>query len=209
MDFAKEQEKEEEEVGSLSTTFQWQRLRQDGPISINHADSMVHQLWANPDLPSLKRCALFSLSLSFYHLHVPSFALRAINWWDSQDNRVWRLQWPLAHIRVGCDTRFGSGTGTCSDMIWHTTRVSAVDAELDLAVPFFFSFFLWRYFIFTILNFLYLLFTHCCASCSHSVVSKYTTSVTGKLVAWSGFHIIEAVPKSHSRQHQYSAFWCL
>uniref|UniRef100_A0A672NVD7 ATP binding cassette subfamily A member 5 n=1 Tax=Sinocyclocheilus grahami TaxID=75366 RepID=A0A672NVD7_SINGR len=42
--FAKEQENEEEEVGSLSTTFQWQRLRQDGPVSINHADSIVHQL---------------------------------------------------------------------------------------------------------------------------------------------------------------------
>lgn len=44
MEFAKEQENEEEEVGSLSTTFQWQRLRQDGPVSINHADSIVHQL---------------------------------------------------------------------------------------------------------------------------------------------------------------------
>uniref|UniRef100_A0A8C2JLK8 ATP binding cassette subfamily A member 5 n=1 Tax=Cyprinus carpio TaxID=7962 RepID=A0A8C2JLK8_CYPCA len=42
--FAKEQENEEEEVGSLSTTFQWQRLRQDGPVSINHTDSIVHQL---------------------------------------------------------------------------------------------------------------------------------------------------------------------
>lgn len=44
MEFAKEQENEEEEVGSLGTTFQWQRLRQDGPVSINHADSIVHQL---------------------------------------------------------------------------------------------------------------------------------------------------------------------
>uniref|UniRef100_A0A8C1XCU2 ATP binding cassette subfamily A member 5 n=1 Tax=Cyprinus carpio TaxID=7962 RepID=A0A8C1XCU2_CYPCA len=44
MEFAKEQENEEEEVGSLSTTFQWQRLRQDGPVSINHTDSIVHQL---------------------------------------------------------------------------------------------------------------------------------------------------------------------
>uniref|UniRef100_A0A672M3S2 Cholesterol transporter ABCA5 n=1 Tax=Sinocyclocheilus grahami TaxID=75366 RepID=A0A672M3S2_SINGR len=44
MEFAKEQENEEEEVGSLSTTFQWQRLRPDGPVSINHADSIVHQL---------------------------------------------------------------------------------------------------------------------------------------------------------------------
>uniref|UniRef100_A0A673MUA1 ATP-binding cassette sub-family A member 5-like n=1 Tax=Sinocyclocheilus rhinocerous TaxID=307959 RepID=A0A673MUA1_9TELE len=44
MEFAKEQENEEEEVGSLSTTFQWQRLRQDVPVSINHADSIVHQL---------------------------------------------------------------------------------------------------------------------------------------------------------------------
>ncbi|XP_062382782.1 ATP-binding cassette sub-family A member 5 [Sardina pilchardus] len=46
MEFAKEQETEEEEVGSLSTTFQWQRLRQDGPqpASANHADSIVHQL---------------------------------------------------------------------------------------------------------------------------------------------------------------------
>ncbi|KAK6301479.1 hypothetical protein J4Q44_G00275320 [Coregonus suidteri] len=44
MEFAKEQEKEEEEVGSLSTTFQWQRLRQDGPVPVNQADSIVHQL---------------------------------------------------------------------------------------------------------------------------------------------------------------------
>ncbi|XP_029383604.1 cholesterol transporter ABCA5 isoform X1 [Echeneis naucrates] len=44
MEFAKEQENEEDELGSLSTTFQWQRLRQDGPISVNHTDSIVHQL---------------------------------------------------------------------------------------------------------------------------------------------------------------------
>lgn len=44
MEFAKEQENEEVEVGSLSTTFQWQRLRQDGPVSVNHTDSIVHQL---------------------------------------------------------------------------------------------------------------------------------------------------------------------
>ncbi|XP_041671125.1 ATP-binding cassette sub-family A member 5 isoform X3 [Cheilinus undulatus] len=44
MEFAKEQENEEDEVGSLSTTFQWQRLQQDGPVSVNHTDSIVHQL---------------------------------------------------------------------------------------------------------------------------------------------------------------------
>lgn len=44
MDFAKEQENEEDEVGSLSTTFQWRRLRQDGPAAANQADSIVHQL---------------------------------------------------------------------------------------------------------------------------------------------------------------------
>ncbi|XP_066519763.1 ATP-binding cassette sub-family A member 5 [Hoplias malabaricus] len=44
MEFAKEQENEEEEVGSLSTTFQWKRLCQDGPASFNHTDSIVHQL---------------------------------------------------------------------------------------------------------------------------------------------------------------------
>ncbi|XP_076007941.1 cholesterol transporter ABCA5 [Genypterus blacodes] len=45
MEFAKEQENEEEEVGSLSTTFQWQRLRQDGSVSVNRTDSsIVHQL---------------------------------------------------------------------------------------------------------------------------------------------------------------------
>ncbi|XP_076855746.1 cholesterol transporter ABCA5 [Brachyhypopomus gauderio] len=44
MEFAKEQENEEEELGSLSTTFQWQRLRQDGPASFSHTDSIVHQL---------------------------------------------------------------------------------------------------------------------------------------------------------------------
>ncbi|XP_033975755.1 ATP-binding cassette sub-family A member 5 isoform X1 [Trematomus bernacchii] len=44
MEFAKEQESEEEEVGSLSTTFQWQRLRQDGSVPATHPDSIVHQL---------------------------------------------------------------------------------------------------------------------------------------------------------------------
>ncbi|KAL0964865.1 hypothetical protein UPYG_G00330090 [Umbra pygmaea] len=44
MDFAKEQNQVEEEAGSLSTTFQWQRLRQVDPGSVNYADSVVHQL---------------------------------------------------------------------------------------------------------------------------------------------------------------------
>nr|XP_015211991.1 PREDICTED: ATP-binding cassette sub-family A member 5 isoform X1 [Lepisosteus oculatus] len=44
MELAKEQENEEQEVGSLSTHFQWQRLQQDTPISANHAESVVHQL---------------------------------------------------------------------------------------------------------------------------------------------------------------------
>ncbi|XP_075937697.1 cholesterol transporter ABCA5 [Anarhichas minor] len=44
MEFAKEQEKEEDEVGSLSTTFQWQRLRQDASVPVNHTESIVHQL---------------------------------------------------------------------------------------------------------------------------------------------------------------------
>ncbi|KAI5103425.1 ATP-binding cassette sub-family A member 5 isoform X1, partial [Silurus meridionalis] len=44
MEFAKEQENEEEDVGSLSTTFQWQRLPQDSRVSVNHSDSIVHQL---------------------------------------------------------------------------------------------------------------------------------------------------------------------
>lgn len=44
MEFAREQENEEVEVGTLSTTFQWRRLRQDGPVSVNHGDSIVHQL---------------------------------------------------------------------------------------------------------------------------------------------------------------------
>lgn len=41
LEFAKEQESEEDELGSLSTHFQWQRLRSDGA---NHTDSIVHQL---------------------------------------------------------------------------------------------------------------------------------------------------------------------
>ncbi|XP_031699080.1 cholesterol transporter ABCA5 isoform X2 [Anarrhichthys ocellatus] len=44
MEFAKEQEKEEDEVGSLSTTFQWQRLRQDDSVPVNRTESAVHQL---------------------------------------------------------------------------------------------------------------------------------------------------------------------
>ncbi|XP_037610037.1 ATP-binding cassette sub-family A member 5 isoform X1 [Sebastes umbrosus] len=44
MEFAKEQENEEDEVGSLSTTFQWQRLRQDASAPVNHTESIVHQL---------------------------------------------------------------------------------------------------------------------------------------------------------------------
>ncbi|KAG7491241.1 hypothetical protein MATL_G00000950 [Megalops atlanticus] len=43
MEFAKEQENEEE-VGSLSTTFQWQRLKQEGPVPASQSDSIVHQL---------------------------------------------------------------------------------------------------------------------------------------------------------------------
>ncbi|CAL8379474.1 unnamed protein product [Gadus morhua 'NCC'] len=44
MEFAKEQEKEEDEGGSLSTTFQWQRLHPDGAAPPNQPDSMVQQL---------------------------------------------------------------------------------------------------------------------------------------------------------------------
>uniref|UniRef100_A0A3Q2TIY3 Cholesterol transporter ABCA5 n=1 Tax=Fundulus heteroclitus TaxID=8078 RepID=A0A3Q2TIY3_FUNHE len=44
LEFAKEQENDEDVVGPLSTTFQWQRLRQDGSVSVNQADSVVHQL---------------------------------------------------------------------------------------------------------------------------------------------------------------------
>lgn len=51
MEFAKEQENEEDDVGSLSTTFQWQRLPQDGRASVNHSDSIVYQLWASPFSP--------------------------------------------------------------------------------------------------------------------------------------------------------------
>lgn len=43
LEFAKEQESEEDEVGSLSTHFQWQRLRHDAGVS-NNTDSIVHQL---------------------------------------------------------------------------------------------------------------------------------------------------------------------
>lgn len=50
---------------------------------------------------SLKRSALASFSFSFV-LHVPSFALRALNPWDSQDNRLQRLQWPLTHTNNVC-----------------------------------------------------------------------------------------------------------
>ncbi|XP_034050372.1 ATP-binding cassette sub-family A member 5 [Thalassophryne amazonica] len=44
LQFTKEQDKEEDEVGSLSTTFQWQRLHHEGPVSAHHTDSIVHQL---------------------------------------------------------------------------------------------------------------------------------------------------------------------
>ncbi|KAM9426684.1 cholesterol transporter ABCA5 [Pholidichthys leucotaenia] len=44
MEFAKEQENDEDDIGSLSTTFQWQRLRHDATAANNHADSIVHQL---------------------------------------------------------------------------------------------------------------------------------------------------------------------
>ncbi|XP_054622717.1 ATP-binding cassette sub-family A member 5 isoform X2 [Dunckerocampus dactyliophorus] len=44
MDFAKEQENEDDEVGSLSTTFQWRRLPQDASVCANRGDSIVHQL---------------------------------------------------------------------------------------------------------------------------------------------------------------------
>ncbi|XP_005805417.1 ATP-binding cassette sub-family A member 5-like isoform X1 [Xiphophorus maculatus] len=44
LEFAKEQENDEDEVGPLSTTFQWQRLQQDAAVSANHVDSVVRQL---------------------------------------------------------------------------------------------------------------------------------------------------------------------
>uniref|UniRef100_A0A3P8UFW8 ATP binding cassette subfamily A member 5 n=1 Tax=Cynoglossus semilaevis TaxID=244447 RepID=A0A3P8UFW8_CYNSE len=45
LEFVKEQENEEDDVGSLSTTFQWQRLQQDASVSLaNQGDSIVHQL---------------------------------------------------------------------------------------------------------------------------------------------------------------------
>ncbi|XP_023672701.2 cholesterol transporter ABCA5 [Paramormyrops kingsleyae] len=44
MEFTKEQEDEEDEHGSQSTTFQWQRLQQDSSVSISHPDSVVNQL---------------------------------------------------------------------------------------------------------------------------------------------------------------------
>ncbi|XP_028824838.1 cholesterol transporter ABCA5 isoform X2 [Denticeps clupeoides] len=44
LEFAKEQENEDEEMGSLSTTFQWLRLHQEGALPVSHADSVVHQL---------------------------------------------------------------------------------------------------------------------------------------------------------------------
>uniref|UniRef100_A0A8C6L2L8 ATP binding cassette subfamily A member 5 n=1 Tax=Nothobranchius furzeri TaxID=105023 RepID=A0A8C6L2L8_NOTFU len=44
LEFAKEQEIDDDEVGSISTTFQWQRLHQDGAVPTHHADSIVHQL---------------------------------------------------------------------------------------------------------------------------------------------------------------------
>ncbi|KAJ8013474.1 hypothetical protein DPEC_G00030170 [Dallia pectoralis] len=45
MEFAKEQENQKEEVGSLSPTFQWQRLQHDDSVSTtNQPDSIVHQL---------------------------------------------------------------------------------------------------------------------------------------------------------------------
>lgn len=67
MEFAKEQENEEEEVGSLSTTFQWQRLLQDGRTSINQSDSIVYQLWASPfsplSPPDISVCLCVSLQI--------------------------------------------------------------------------------------------------------------------------------------------------
>ncbi|XP_020567686.1 ATP-binding cassette sub-family A member 5 isoform X1 [Oryzias latipes] len=42
MEFAKEQENEDDQPGFPSTTFQWHRLQQDTPT--NHADSVVQQL---------------------------------------------------------------------------------------------------------------------------------------------------------------------
>ncbi|XP_035262804.1 ATP-binding cassette sub-family A member 5 [Anguilla anguilla] len=44
LEFAKEQENEEEDVGLLSTSFRWQRLHKDGTSSNSHPDSIVHQL---------------------------------------------------------------------------------------------------------------------------------------------------------------------
>ncbi|KAJ8382215.1 hypothetical protein SKAU_G00029930 [Synaphobranchus kaupii] len=44
LEFAKEQENEEDDVGSLSTSFRWQRLHQEGPVPQSQTDSVVQQL---------------------------------------------------------------------------------------------------------------------------------------------------------------------
>lgn len=44
MEFTKEQEDEEDEHGSQSTTFQWQRLQPESSVSVTHPDSVVNQL---------------------------------------------------------------------------------------------------------------------------------------------------------------------
>lgn len=57
--------------------------------------------------------------------------------------------------------------------------MSAVDAELDLAVLFFCCLFFYEdilFFKFSLCNFLHLLFTCCCALCSHSVVHIHYVS---------------------------------
>ncbi len=146
----------------------------------------------------------FSVSFSIT-LHVPSFAL---NWWDSQDNRLWRLQQPLAHIQdtcVGCESCFGSGIGTCSDGNWHMNFVSAVNAELDLAVLCFVICFyediLFFKFSLSVNSYIFRS-PDVCQTHHRSIVSICTKSVTRKWIAWSGFHIIKSVPKSHSHRHQ-------
>lgn len=93
--------------------------------------------------------------------------------------------------------------------------MSAIDAELDLAVLFFCYLFFMKIFYFlnshsvTSYTFFSPVVVVVVVHCAHILLFIYTTSVAGKLVAWSRFHIIEAVPKSHSRRRQNGTFWCL
>lgn len=150
----------------------------------------------------------FSLSLSLsLSLHVPSLAL---NWWDSQDNRLWRLQRHMHTYRTRvcvCGLWKSLWLWYWHLLRWELTHEFSVSCKRRARLGsslFCCHLFLWRFYFLNSHSVNSYIFRSPDVYQTHrSIVSIGTTSVTRKLIARSGFHIIKSVPKSHSHRHQH------